>query len=125
MGTYSDGCQGGHLDTKAILDEKPTDSSREVDSSNDLKLAKNVIPINFNDTSLLVLAKEDGIKHDKTFYNSSNHADETLESLRNYFNLNDAETKQNPYEDFCAEDTSCDEYAFDRFEYRIPTPKQN
>ena len=125
MGTYADGCHGDHSDTKAILVEKPTDSSREVNSSNDFKLAKNEISINFNDTSLLVLAKEDDIEYEKTFYNSSNHADETSESLRNYFHLNNADTKQNPCEEFCAEDASCDEYAFDRFEYRIPTAKQN
>ena len=53
MGTYSDGCHEGHLDTEAIVVEKPTDSSREVNSSNDLKLAENIISIIFNDTLLL------------------------------------------------------------------------
>ena len=32
MGAYSDGCHGDHSNTKAMLVEKPTDSSREVDS---------------------------------------------------------------------------------------------
>ena len=81
MGTYSDGCHGGYSDIEAILVERPTDSSREVNSSNDLKLAKNTISINFNDTLLLVLAKQDDIEHDRTFYNSSKHTDEASESM--------------------------------------------
>ena len=74
---------------------------------------------------LLILAKEDNIEYDKAFCDSSNHADETLESLKYYFHLNNADTKKNLCEDFCAGDASCDGYAFDRFEYRIPTPKQH
>ena len=87
MGTYSDGCHEGHLDTEAILVEKPTDSSREVNSSKDSELAKNDISIKFNDTLLLVLTKEDDIEHDRTFCNSSKHTDETSESLQKLFSL--------------------------------------
>ena len=46
-------------------------------------------------------------------------------SLRDYFHLDKAVATPNLCEDICAEDNSCDGYAFDKFEYRFPTPKQN
>ena len=109
------------MDTEAIVVEKPTDSSREVNSSNDLKLAENTISIILMILRyLLVLVKEDDIEYDRTFCNSSKHTGETSESLQNYFHLDKADAKPNPCENVCDEDASCDGYAFDRFEYRIP-----
>ena len=117
------------------LRAQPTPCARNTVLRNELKLAKNIVLTNFNDTLLLVLAKKGNIEYDRTFFSkghfknldSSNEpTDETSEvSLRDYFHLNKAVVTPNLCENLCAEDTSCDEYAFKRFKYKIPTPTQN
>ena len=57
---------------------------------------------------------------------SHEHADAISEkSLRDYFHLDKAVATPNLCENICPEDNYCDGYAFGKFEYRVPTPKQN
>ena len=134
MGNNSDGCHDGHSVQviEAKLAEKSSDFLSEEFSSNDLKLAENIISTNFNENTLLLVLAKDDEKNDKEFQiinnvDSSHERTDAIseKSLRDYFHLDNAVATPNLCEDICAKYNSCDGYAFDKFEHTVPTPKQN
>ena len=132
MGNYSDGDHEDHDRVKAVMAREPADTSESENiSHNEIKLAKHVSN-NFIENSTLLLAKNDksfcdqNVNHNLSNLDSSHEQTGEIpgESKRDHFHSDKAVATPVLRENFCAEDEPCESFAFEKFQYTIPTPKQ-
>ena len=130
MGNYSDGDHEDHTGVNtAVMVKKPANISElENISHNEIKLAEH-ISNNFVENSTLLLAKNDKVQevNINSSLDSSNEQTGKIpeDSQRDYFHSDKAVATPVLREDLCAEDDPYDSFAFEKFQYAIPTPKQN
>ena len=132
MGNYSDGDHEDHNRVKAVMAREPANTSVSEDiSHNDIKLAEHVSN-NFIENPTLLLAKNNESFCDQNINNNLSNLDSSHErtgeipgeSKRDHFHSDKAVATPVLRENFCAEDEPCESFAFEKFQYTIPTPKQ-
>ena len=128
MENCPDGC---YVDTSTASTaiEPPAPKFREC-SRNDLKLAKNISNTfqNFNEGSnqpVPAVIDENNSKIDQKFTSSDEPvAKNTVKPLREDFHASATESTSKLHENLFQNEDISDNYAYDRFEYAVPTPKQ-
>ena len=120
MGNYSDGDREDHKEVKAVMAEKPADTSKlENVSHNEIKLAKHVSN-NFIENSTLLLTKnnkafcEQHVNHSGDNLDSSDEQPGEMpeESRQEHFHSDKAVATPVLRENLCAEDEPCKSFAF-------------